>query len=1256
MNTPRHVVLTAVTATLVSGAACAEELDVRPTEGYLPRFSRTVEPSKRARVRLISDFPAGLAVSEWPVTFGVPFPRGALRSPGNVRIVTSEGREIPAQILRTATWHRPDGDVKWLLVDLAAKRGEEYFLEYGSEVQTRRVDSPLKIDDSGDRVIVDTGRIRVTFSRTHSHLIEGAWLTQGGEIRQVLRTRDRMSMIDHEGKRYETSDKPDDYQIEVETSGPCRVVVKATGRYRDESGSELCQYVTRAHLYARQSFIRIIHTFIVAFNTDKVQLRDIAVPFGLADIPVQQVVSPVETGFSASTESYGAPCRLVQDDVDHFSIKDGTGSVLHEGKRIGGWISVGGERTGISVGLRNMWQEHPKELEATPDGIVAHLWPRHTERLLDFRASGQLGPERFEDYNSRTYYRDFYKGGLGEYDQAFGLAKTNEMIVAFHGTDATEARSVCAALEAPPFLAATPEWMCKSDVFGPLHPHDPERFPDVEKKLDVAFERYEFLRDHIGNYGFFDYGDVDHQVKFSAKENRWITQPWRRMLSRFYGICVMPWTQFARTGQRRYLRWAIDNARHVMDIDMCHLTNTSEEIGRFPRYRGSRYGGNGGIIHYGHRPYVMGCDSHVSQWTYCYYLTGYRRAWDVLLEEGEYYLNRDVHYDPTKRPYYTRHTGGGMRTMTTLWNATWDQRYLEMARGLAKLCYTYAANEGKGLVRRDDVYMNAGLVTYYQATGDERMKELFLNCMRDINESRSPEGDERAYKFYGPAIAYYWTADPSLLRRSMFWTDQFLECLNVGDDPLWRGVPEGHWDACYNNIHLLYVPYLLGARSTLDKPVEPAADQSAGSTEIWLNNPDGRAFPVAVRWSCHAARGWGNYCKKHKPEGRLVVLDPDGNVAASSTIDFETYPSGTTVSMDVPPGKPGLYRAALEGTEAMRIKMILLSESVEQWAYPTAAGCVAYADAYYFHVPKDREEITVRFKVWATHVTPTAKLLDPTGRVVREAKLERANAPDVPWTTWREPVPTEARGKLWRFQVRPLHAKVTEVRLRIDGVPPLVSTTAKAFFLPERVPEIARPEPLPSPPGVTTPVRTIPAGEELRVPRGKQNGANRFVRLNGLAGTIELWMRPDWDPDETMYYASMGRFMPANDFLRCGELLARRTHPGIRLALDRAVIMSNMVLRPGVWHHLAVTWDFGAEKREHSFCFFVDGVRLGDLWKSLPDDGHDWSGEGVRIRSTTGPIHVTGLRISALSRHDELQKGLLSPPPDEDTLYYDQPE
>ena len=1245
-------------AAIGAGALAAQPPPLRPTEGYLPRFTRTAPRAKRERLRLVADFPDGLGLDEWPVTFGVPFPRGALASADNVRIVTAAGQEVPAQIIRTATWHRPDGDVRWVLVDMAARRGTQYFAEFGTEVARKAFPSPLTVSEGDAEIAVTTGPLRVTFSKGRSHLIDGAWLDGNAdgrfaEAERVLRAQRRMSMLDQKGAACETSDKPDDYTLTVETRGARRVVVKAAGWYRDAAGKGLCKYVTRVHLYAGRPFVRVIHTFAVAFDTDGTQLRDIAVPFELATGAATGAVFPTGPGFKAATLAAPAASTLVQDAADHFAIRDAQGKVLKEGRRVGGWLDLLTPQGGVAVGLRNMWQEHQKELEATPKGIVAHLWPLHSARPLDFRAPATLGAERFGKWGHRVYWRQWYEGGLDKHDQAMGIAKTNEMILAFHGPDPAPARAACAALGQPPYVAADPAWMCASDVFGPLHPYDPKRFGDIERKWQIAFSRYEFLRDHMDNYGFFDFGDVNYVVNWDDEAKRWAEQPWRRMASRFYGICVMPWTQFVRTGSRRYRRWAIDNARHVMDIDMAHVTGKVEGY-RYPKYAGGRYGGNGGIIHYAGDMYPIGCDSHVSQWANCYYLTGYRRAWDILLEEGEFYLEADrARRDGHMLRYAHRMTGGGLRVMIQLWWATWDRRYLDLAHRFAGFCYDAAAKTDDGVIRHDDVYMNPGLVTYYQATGDERMKAIFLRCMRRLNETRLTMSDPRGYTFYGPAMAYYFTGDPSYLCRSVFWMQQYQEELDCGDDPLRRGVPKGRWDMCHNCLQLLYGPYLLGALCTLDKPVEPAGDQSTGADEIWLRNPDGRAFTAKVQWACYkrpffcgvTVSNWKRYCEKHKSQAEVAVLDPEGKAVARGPMDFVKTPNGAFVSLEVPAGKAGLYRIVQRGAEAIPVKLVLVSEPLAQWVLPTDRGGLSQGPAHFFRVPEGREELALRFKIFVLRKEVTASLLDADGKVVKQATQKFGSEPAAAWTTWTVPVPAGQRGKLWRFQVRPQLSQIQEVLLRLDGLPPVVSITPGAYFVPRRIPPLLRPAPLPAPSGVKTPIRTIPAGQKLVVPRGTKTADARYGHLDARRGTIELWLRPDWDPDD----------LSDRTILRCGTLrLYRRSTIGTYINLAGACYQAGFVLRRGVWHHVAIAWELGDPKRKPSLRLLIDGVPFGRVMFGTLDGVGDWTGEMLEVGSDVA-LHIAGLRIAAVSRLEALQKGVLSPPPDGHTLYHGAP-
>src|SRR5262245_48874541 len=39
-----------------------------------------------------------------PVTFGVPFPKGALTSPDHVRVVNARGVEVPSQVTEVNSW------------------------------------------------------------------------------------------------------------------------------------------------------------------------------------------------------------------------------------------------------------------------------------------------------------------------------------------------------------------------------------------------------------------------------------------------------------------------------------------------------------------------------------------------------------------------------------------------------------------------------------------------------------------------------------------------------------------------------------------------------------------------------------------------------------------------------------------------------------------------------------------------------------------------------------------------------------------------------------------------------------------------------------------------------------------------------------------------------------------------------------------------------------------------------------------------
>jgi len=1209
----------------VLASACPAATE--PTEGYLPRFSRRVKTPQRGRTALRVHFPRLPGIERLPATFGVPFPRGALTSAANVRMVNGAGEEVPCVVRCTATWSRPDGNVRWILVDASIRRGEEYFLEYGTAVTRAAVKKCLTVVDTEDRIAVNTGPLALGISKHTTTLISEAKLH--GRTVLAPAAQKRMHLVDDAGDVAPTSDAPGDCRIEVEQSGPLHVIVKATGWYRRTSGEKLCQYITRLHAYGGEPFIRVVHTFVVACDTDKVRFADICIPFVL-DSPTN-----ARTSFGTDMADL-TKCRetgdgyLLQRKHNAFVVSSADGQEAVEGERAPGWFDVSAEQKGLTVGLRHVWQEYPKGLETAGNEMRVHLWPPQGGQPLDFDAKAQLGPERYKRWN-RMWHRTLYEGGLDRYDQAMGLAKTNELILSFHegGGHRAPERAIghCMTLENPLVVCADPDWMCESDAFGRLCSREASTRPDVERKIEASFEHFDQLRREREGYGMIHYGDIHGK---SADKG------WRHWASRFYGSPVMPWIMFVRTGEPRYLMFAMDSAKHVMDIDMCHVTNL--EYGdygprcpkRAGKRRGGRYGGDGGIIHYAGHLYDLGCDSHVDQWTYAYYMTGYRRAWDILHEEGEYYiqLDRDKASSPLLH-YATRMTGGALRTFMTLYHATWDERYLALAQRVAEHFYAGTEPDGTSKTRTMydgcDVYMTPGMFIYYQTTGDERMRSRFLNCVRKLVDSRRPVSDGRLYAYYGPAMAYFVTGDVTYLNRPVAWMSDFLV------SPVSSG---GHPKL---TVHVNYVPYLLGALAACGKPVEPNGVPTATDGEILLRRDDSAPFSVRARWSCYdrsymtgaAFGGWPEYCRRNSIAARVVVRDAGLREVAGRDLELPSEVTGSKghvgrlsgeVSIGIPDGPPGVYRLAVETSRPVPMRLFLLESSLKKAVYPASPNSVAYGGRHYFMVPAGCRKYGIAVKAQILRTVLHLRVLDPNGRQVTEWKREVGSntVSEHEPIEWR--VPAGADGKIWSFTALPMD-KLGGLYVKLDG-PPWLAASEQAFFVPKDKlalrTSLRGPDPLDPGAGKAF---DIPAGKALTVSCGAGKDDGGYERLPASGGTIEFRLRPGWGSDEL-------RDLP---FVRCGKLVVyRRGTIGTYLYVGDQGNQSGFVMMPDCWYHVAIAWNADEEKRKRTaFRMYVNGVSLG----TLVADG-DWAGPVIRIGADV-PLGIAGLHVSDVARYKE---------------------
>src|SRR5262249_46362934 len=103
-----------------------------------------------------------------PVTFGVPFPKGALKSPDHVRVLNDRGIEIASQVTEVNSWAPASDTVQWVWIDFLTDGSKSYAVEYGTATRRKPVDSGLRIVNSqrpAGGIDVDTGAIRFHISR-----------------------------------------------------------------------------------------------------------------------------------------------------------------------------------------------------------------------------------------------------------------------------------------------------------------------------------------------------------------------------------------------------------------------------------------------------------------------------------------------------------------------------------------------------------------------------------------------------------------------------------------------------------------------------------------------------------------------------------------------------------------------------------------------------------------------------------------------------------------------------------------------------------------------------------------------------------------------------------------------------------------------------------------------------------------------------------------------------------------------------------
>ncbi len=571
-----------------------------------------------------------------PFLAGVPFPRGALGSVENLRVLRG-GKELPAQAECAARW--PDGTVRWALVQAFGSTGTAPLaLEYGSGVRaTLRPPAPMLSQTAG-RIECNTGPLKAVVDTESFGLFRELSLDRDGDGafsagEQIIngQARGGLYLVDAAGKEY-LSAKPE--EVAVEENGPVRAVVKVRGHHLAQDGSRLFEYTVRLLFTRGQEFIRIFHTF----GNDNVGRQ-------MTDIAQMGIRLPLAVGGAAEVNGRRGAVELRQMRYDQPAPVPDT-LLVSEGDRH------------LAAHLVDLRAQYPK------------AW-RFGGGVLDLQLCPRLEGKEYADADPVTSDRLYFYLRDGVTRLRAGVSKTHEirLWLPARRPDAEDLQAL-AAYRPEAQVVAPPAWVAQSGAAGPMTVRAPDEFAEYESFVGRSLDAFQKLRDRQGEYGMLNYGDWWGERAYNWGNVEYDTQ----------NVMLM---EFLRTRDPRFLSRGCEAAVHNRDVDGIHYAPSPGDVGQVHVHAMFHTGGYevrtpdkglafpGAGFNRGH-VWTRGTFAH-------YFLTGDRRSLEWALAVSDY-LAGQLTIGFSVGHHAERDTAWPLFGVLAAYEATADPYYLNAAR------------------------------------------------------------------------------------------------------------------------------------------------------------------------------------------------------------------------------------------------------------------------------------------------------------------------------------------------------------------------------------------------------------------------------------------------------------------------------------------------------------------------------------------------------------------------------------------------
>lgn len=639
--------------------------------------------------------PDGAERSGWPLTFGLPWPAGALRDP-SVSVQEQNGTALPVQTRVLSTWR--DGSVRWLLVDTQVTLAPHQSKRLTVARAVAHPPAPrheLRVQESEERIAIDTGALRFAIPR-HRFAIAEAIEAAGGK-----QTSGPITAVLQRAETPLAARSP--RHVSILERGPLRVRVQLEGEYGDGF-----DYLIRVEAYAGQPQLHVLHTFINRDPADSVRVPRISIDWPVRTALPASYSTGVDDSAAQSGDLTDAGLRFVQVDNETWRV----GEEDRPGK-LAGWFSLGAGDHAIGLAARWFWQQYPQSVLLTPERLTYNLW---APEAVPAAAVG-MGA-------AKTHELTFWVGAAGR--RALPSA-ARPLIAAVDSSWIAHSGALPQAITADRYNGAFLKSL-RGAFDRYMQRNASERWDD---RGSVHCEGMFAERPRIGAYGMWNWGDWNFP-KYQDQTKG--CDAWGNLE---YDTSQVLALGFAATGDSQMYDALTAAARHFMDVDTIHFQR------RHPEWVGMNHPKNPlhfsfelGGIDLGHT-WSEGLLSY-------YYLTGDERGLEAARAIADYLVRRSRGSLALANP---RQLGWPQIALLAVYEATGDRTYLESAHVYARRAIALF-NPAQVPHWKHGVLADA-LAYTHAATGDTGLEQWLRTYAHTISH-RPRQGEPR----FLPAVAY----------------------------------------------------------------------------------------------------------------------------------------------------------------------------------------------------------------------------------------------------------------------------------------------------------------------------------------------------------------------------------------------------------------------------------------------------------------------------------------------------------------------